>query len=69
MQRFEEIDAFRGLAILMMVLANFLAGAEVIPAWYHEAPLGWVIVQAAALIGILTLIAREMEKRGWFLSL
>lgn len=38
MQRYPEIDQFRGLAILGMILVNFLAGAEVVPTWLKHAP-------------------------------
>jgi predicted acyltransferase len=36
--RIEAIDQFRGLAIILMVLVNELAGAEIIPAWLKHAP-------------------------------
>lgn len=36
--RLDSIDAFRGLAIAGMVLANYLAGVEWIPAWLKHAP-------------------------------
>ena len=29
---------FRGLAIVLMILANFLAGAAVVPGWLKHAP-------------------------------
>jgi predicted acyltransferase len=32
------IDQFRGLAILLMVLANYLAGVKSVPAWLKHAP-------------------------------
>ncbi len=36
--RDESIDAFRGLAIILMVLANYLADVVVVPAWLKHAP-------------------------------
>ncbi len=36
--RLRSIDAFRGFAIVTMVLANYLAGVEWIPAWLKHAP-------------------------------
>lgn len=33
-----SIDQFRGLSILLMVLANYLAGIQIIPAWLKHAP-------------------------------
>ncbi len=37
-QRIDAVDQFRGLAIVLMVLANFLAGVEIVPAWLKHAP-------------------------------
>jgi predicted acyltransferase len=37
-KRLDSIDQFRGLAILLMVLANFLADKEIVPAWLKHAP-------------------------------
>ncbi len=36
--RDESIDAFRGLAIILMVLANYLADVAVVPPWLKHAP-------------------------------
>jgi predicted acyltransferase len=36
--RLDSIDQFRGLSILLMVLANYMAGIEIIPAWLKHAP-------------------------------
>ncbi len=38
LQRLDSIDQFRGLAILLMVLANFLADKAIVPAWLKHAP-------------------------------
>jgi uncharacterized membrane protein len=38
MQRLPGVDLFRGLAIVLMILANFLAGPAVVPAWLKHAP-------------------------------
>jgi predicted acyltransferase len=37
-QRLDSIDQFRGFAIMLMVLVNYLAGVERIPAWLKHAP-------------------------------
>jgi uncharacterized membrane protein len=43
------IDQFRGLAILLMVLANFLAGVNWIPSWLKHAPdIGLTIIDLIA---------------------
>jgi predicted acyltransferase len=43
------IDQFRGLAILLMVLANFLAGVNWIPAWLKHAPdIGLTVIDLIA---------------------
>jgi predicted acyltransferase len=36
-KRLESIDEFRGFAILLMALADYLAGPEVVPAWLKHA--------------------------------
>ncbi|MBE3040251.1 MAG: DUF1624 domain-containing protein [Chloroflexi bacterium] len=36
--RISSIDQFRGFAILTMVLANYMGGASIIPAWLKHAP-------------------------------
>jgi predicted acyltransferase len=36
--RIASIDQFRGLAIILMVLANFLGGVASVPAWLKHAP-------------------------------
>jgi predicted acyltransferase len=47
--RLASIDAFRGLAIAGMVIANFLAGVEWIPAWLKHAPdAGFTIIDLVA---------------------
>ncbi len=47
--RQEAIDQFRGFAILLMVLANFLVGVEHLPAWMKHAPgVGLTIVDLIA---------------------
>lgn len=48
-ERNTAIDQFRGLAILMMVLANFLAGVRWIPAWLKHAPdIGLTVIDLIA---------------------
>ncbi|HWQ46026.1 MAG TPA: heparan-alpha-glucosaminide N-acetyltransferase domain-containing protein [Longilinea sp.] len=47
--RFSSIDAFRGFAIMTMVLANYLAGVEWIPAWLKHAPdVGLTVIDLVA---------------------
>jgi predicted acyltransferase len=47
--RLASIDIFRGLAIVLMVLANFLAGVEHIPAWLKHAPdVGLTVIDLVA---------------------
>lgn len=37
-ERIEPIDQFRGFAILLMVVINYLSGVETIPAWLKHVP-------------------------------
>ncbi len=47
--RIVSIDQFRGLAIILMVAANFLAGVHAIPAWFKHAPdIGLTVVDLIA---------------------
>jgi len=48
-QRLESIDEFRGFSILLMVLANYLAGPHVVPAWLKHAPdVGFTVIDIIA---------------------
>jgi predicted acyltransferase len=48
-RRLDSIDAFRGLAIAGMVIANFLAGVEWVPAWLkHAHDIGFTIIDLVA---------------------
>jgi predicted acyltransferase len=48
-QRLDSIDIFRGLAILGMVIANFIAGVSWIPSWIKHAPdVGFTIIDLIA---------------------
>ncbi len=47
--RLLSIDQFRGLAILLMVLANYLAGVALVPAWLKHAPdIGLTVIDLIA---------------------
>jgi predicted acyltransferase len=48
-ERILSIDQFRGLAIILMVAANFLAGVTAIPAWFKHAPdIGLTVIDLIA---------------------
>lgn len=50
------LDAFRGLAILAMVAANFLAGAHATPAWLrHARDVGFTVTDAVAPAFVLAM--------------
>ncbi len=47
--RLEAIDQFRGFAILLMALADYLAGIERVPAWLKHAPdVGYTVIDLIA---------------------
>ncbi len=49
MKRLQALDQFRGLTMIAMVLANFLAGAQVVPAWLKHAPdIGLTVIDLIA---------------------
>lgn len=55
------------LYLLHLLLLGFLV-LPGIPALYAEAPLGLVIAEAAALLGILTWVAWRLDRRGVYFS-
>src|SRR5512139_2734182 len=47
--RLEPIDQYRGFAILLMVLADYLVGVKIIPAWLKHAPnVGYTVIDLIA---------------------
>ena len=54
--RISSIDIFRGFAILTMVLANYMVGVQVIPAWLKHAPdVGLTVVDLIAPLFIFAI--------------
>ena len=48
-ERIDSIDSFRGLAIILMVIANFIAGVQWVPAWLKHAPdIGFTVIDLVA---------------------
>ena len=48
-QRLESIDEFRGFSILLMALADYLAGPAVVPAWLkHPSDIGFTVIDVIA---------------------
>ena len=49
MKRLEAIDQFRGFAILLMILANYMNNVQVIPAWLkHADDVGYTVIDLIA---------------------
>ena len=49
MKRLEAIDQFRGFAILLMILANYMNNVSVIPAWLkHSDDVGYTVIDLIA---------------------
>lgn len=71
--RIPSIDQFRGFAILLMVLANYLAGVAWIPAWLKHAPdIGLTVIDLIAPFFIFSIgltyalaLRRRAEQNGW----
>lgn len=71
-QRLDSIDAFRGFAVICMVVGNFLLGLVWIPAWLKHSPdIGYTFVDLGApafifVIGLnfVTSVQRRLEKDG-----
>ena len=72
-RRLESIDQFRGFAILLMVLANYLAGVSWIPAWLKHAPdVGLTVIDLIAPFFIFAIgltfessLRRRVSEDGW----
>lgn len=48
-RRLESIDAFRGFSILLMVLADYLAGPNIVPTWVKHPPdIGFTVIDIIA---------------------
>lgn len=48
-ERLDSIDSFRGLAIILMVIANFIAGVQWIPTWLKHTPdIGFTVIDLVA---------------------
>ncbi len=73
-KRILSIDQFRGFAILTMVLANFMGGVLLIPAWLKHAPdIGLTIIDLIAPFFIFAIsltygqsFHRRLERDGAF---
>lgn len=71
--RITSIDYFRGFAILLMVLANYLAGVTWIPTWLKHAPdIGLTVIDLIAPFFIFAIgltyglsISRRSQTDGW----
>jgi predicted acyltransferase len=72
--RISSIDQFRGFAILTMVLANFMGGIQVIPAWLkHASDIGLTFIDLIAPFFIFAIsltygqsFRRRMDRVGAF---
>jgi predicted acyltransferase len=72
-KRLSSIDQFRGFAILLMVLVNFLAGAKIVPDWIKHAPdIGLTLADLVAPFFIFAIgltygisLRRRWQSQGW----
>jgi len=76
-ERLDSIDAFRGFAVICMVIGNFLLGLVWIPTWLKHTPdIGYTFVDLGApafvfVIGLNYVISvrRRLEKDGsWLMT-
>jgi predicted acyltransferase len=73
-KRIPSIDQFRGFAILAMVLANYLGGVSLVPAWLKHAPdIGLTVIDLIAPFFIFAIgltyglsFHRRLERDGAF---
>ncbi|NMC77010.1 MAG: DUF1624 domain-containing protein [Candidatus Methanofastidiosa archaeon] len=72
--RLESIDEFRGFAILLMVIANFLARSNTVPSWLKHAPdIGFTVIDIIAPLFIFAIgltyglsFRKRVEREGEF---
>jgi predicted acyltransferase len=72
--RISSIDHFRGFAIITMVLANYMVGIQIIPAWLKHAPdIGLTVIDLIAPFFIFAIsltyalsFHRRIERDGAF---
>ena len=58
--------------LLLYLLHGLALGLFVLPpmpGWYVEAPLWQVALQAAAILGVLSWVAWQCDRRGWYITL
>jgi len=71
--RLESVDHLRGLAILLVALANYLASVRLVPAWLKHAPdIGLTVVDLIAPLFIFAIgltygfsLRRRISRDGW----
>ena len=72
MKRLEAIDQFRGFAILLMILANYMNNVNIIPAWLkHADDIGYTVIDLVAPLFIFAMgltyglsFRQRMERDG-----
>ena len=70
--RISAIDQFRGFAILLMILADYLNNIQVIPAWLKHAPdIGYTVIDLVAPLFVFAIgltygmsFRRRLERSG-----
>jgi predicted acyltransferase len=74
MKRLEAIDQFRGFAILLMILANYMNNVQIIPAWLkHADDIGYTVIDLIAPMFVfamgltygLSFRGRLVREGGW----
>ena len=72
MKRLESIDQFRGFAIFLMILANYMTNVQVIPAWLkHAEDIGYTVIDLIAPMFVFAMgltygisFRRRLERAG-----
>jgi predicted acyltransferase len=76
MKRIEAIDQFRGFAILLMILANYLNNVRIIPGWLkHAEGIGYTVIDLIAPMFIFAIgltvgpsFHRRLDRDGAWLT-
>jgi predicted acyltransferase len=72
MKRLEAIDQFRGFAILLMILANYMNNVSIIPSWLkHADDIGYTVIDLVAPMFVFAMgltyglsFRRRLERTG-----
>ena len=68
MKRLNAIDQFRGFAIFLMILANYMNNVEIIPGWLkHADDIGFTVIDLIAPMFVFAMGLKVQTPRALFI--